>query len=169
MVEIDVGTYGWNNDMSKSLIAKIKADLKTAMLGKNTEVRDTIRIIMGEFPRITVPITLESGKKTTRVKKPEEISNDDIQNVIRKLVKSEKTVLEIKKEDSSEYLKILELYLPKMAARQEIEAWIAENVDFEEFKSPLQAMGKIMKHYGKRADGKMVKDILESTSNKNAG
>ena len=151
-----------------SLLAKIKADLKAAMLGKNTEVRDTIRIIMGEFPRITVPITLESGKKTTRVKKPEEITNDDIQNVIRKLVKSEKTVLEIKKEDSSEYLRILELYLPKMAARQEIEAWIAENVDFSEFKNPLQAMGKIMKHYGKRADGKMVKDILESTRNKNA-
>ena len=151
-----------------SLLAKIKADLKAAMLGKNTEVRDTIRIIMGEFPRITVPITLESGKKTTRVKKPEEITNDDIQNVIRKLVKSEKTVLEIKKEDSSEYLRILELYLPKMATRQEIEAWIAENVDFSEFKRPLQAMGKIMKHYGKRADGKMVKDILESTRNKNA-
>ena len=168
MVEVDAGTYGWNNDMSMSLLDKIKADLKTAMLGKNTEVRDTIRLIMGEFPSITVPITLESGKKTTRLKKPEEITNDDIQNVIRKLVKSERTVLEIKKEDSSEYLRILESYLPKMASREEIEAWIAENVDFSEFKSPMQAMGKIMKYYGKLADGKEVKEILESVSKKEA-
>jgi uncharacterized protein YqeY len=166
MVEIDAGTYGWNNGMSMSLLDKIKTDLKTAMLGKNTEVRDTIRLIMGEFPSITVPITLESGKKTTRVKKPEEITNDDIQNVIRKLVKSEKTVLEIKKEDSSEYLRILESYLPQMASREDIEAWIAENIDFSEFKSPMQAMGKIMKHYGKLADGKEVKEILESVSKK---
>ena len=168
MTDNDKKLYGWCDDMSLSLLDKIKADLKTAMLKKDTDVRDTIRLIMGEFPSITVPITLESGKKTTRVKKPEEITNDDIQNVIRKLVKYEKTVLEIKKEDSSEYLRILESYLPKMAAREEIEAWIAENVDFSEFKSPMQAMGKIMKHYGKLADGKMVKDILESTSNKNA-
>ncbi len=40
-----------------SLLYKIKADLKTAMLGKKTEVGDTIRIIMGESPSITVPIT----------------------------------------------------------------------------------------------------------------
>ena len=90
MVEIDDGTYGWNSDMSISLLDKIRADLKTAMLGKNTEVRDTIRLIMGEFPSITVPITLESGKKTTRVKTPEKITNEDIHGIIRKFVKSEK-------------------------------------------------------------------------------
>ena len=168
MTDNDKKLYGWCDDMSLSLLDKIKADLKTAMLKKDTDVRDTIRLIMGEFPSITVPITLESGKKTTRLKKPEEITDDDIQNVIRKLVKSEKTVLEIKKEDSSEYLKILESYLPKMATREEVEAWIAEHIDFSEFKSPMQAMGKIMKHYGKLTDGKEVKEILESVSKKEA-
>ena len=113
MAENDTVPYGWSKDMPMSMLDKIKADLKTAVLKKDTPVRDTIRIIMGEFPTLTVPITLESGKKTTRLKKSEEITADDIQDIIRKLVKSEKMVLEIKKEASSEYLRILELYLPK--------------------------------------------------------
>ena len=160
MTDTQTGGYGWRQDMDMSLLEKIKIDLKTALVGKDAQAKDTIRLIMGEFPGLTVPITLKSGKKTTRLKKSEEITNDDIQNIIRKLVKSEKTVLEIKKEATSEYLQHLELYLPKMAGRSEIEAWIGENVDLTAFKSPMQAMGPIMKHFGKRADGNLVKVIL---------
>jgi hypothetical protein len=116
---------------------------------------------MAEFPKLTVPITLESGKKTTRLKKPEEITNDDIIGVIQGLVKSEQTVLEAKKEETSEYLQILESYLPKMATREEIVAWIKENIDFSQYKNKMQAMGTIMKHFGKTADGKMVNQILQ--------
>jgi hypothetical protein len=39
-------------------------------------------------------------------------------------------------------------------------AWIAAN-DLSQFKSPLQAIGPIMKHFGKLADGNMVKAILK--------
>lgn len=153
--------YGWSKDMKIPLLKKLKDDLKKAMLGKDNQVRDTIRILMGEYPSLTVPITLESGKKTTRVKKPEEITNDDLLGIIRKLVKSEKTVLEIKKKDSSDYLEILESYLPKMAAKEEITDWINENIDFSEFKNSMQAMGAIMKHFGKLADGNIVKQLLQ--------
>ncbi|MGD8524250.1 MAG: GatB/YqeY domain-containing protein [Desulfobacterales bacterium] len=153
--------YGWNQDSSMSLLDKIKADLKTSMLNKNAEVRGAMRLIMAEFPKLTVPITLESGKKTTRLKKPEEITNDDIIGVIQGLVKSEQTVLEAKKEETSEYLQILESYLPKMATREEIVAWIKENIDFSQYKNKMQAMGTIMKHFGKTADGKMVNQILQ--------
>jgi uncharacterized protein YqeY len=153
--------YGWNQDSSISLLDKIKADLKTSMLNKNAEVRSAMRLIMAEFPKLTVPITLESGKKTTRLKKPEEITNDDIIGVIQGLVKSEQTVLEAKKEETSEYLQILESYLPKMATREEIVAWIKENIDFSQYKNKMQAMGTIMKHFGKTADGKMVNQILQ--------
>jgi hypothetical protein len=153
--------YGWNQDSSMSLLDKIKADLKTSMLNKNAEVRGAMRLIMAEFPKLTVPITLESGKKTTRLKKSEEITNDDIIGVIRGLVKSEQTVLEAKKEETSEYLQILESYLPKMATREEIIAWIKENIDFSQYKNKMQAMGTIMKHFGKTADGKMVNQILQ--------
>ena len=153
--------YGWDSDMSLSLHAKIKLDLKTAMLKKEVEVKNALRQIMAEYPSLTVPITLESGKKTTRPKKAEEITDDDIIGIIQKLVKSENTVLELKQEVASDYLEILESYLPGMATKEEIVVWIEENIDFTEFKSPMQAMGPIMKHFGKLADGKMVKQILQ--------
>jgi uncharacterized protein YqeY len=142
------------------LLVKIRQDLKTAMLNKDQEARNAMRLIMAEFPKLTVPITLESGKKSTRLKKPEEISDDDIIGIINSLVKSELTVLEAKKETSSEYLKLLQAYLPEMAGREEIAAWIAENIDFSQYKNKMQAMGTIMKHYGKTADGKLVNQIL---------
>jgi len=146
--------------MQLSLLEKLKQDLKQAMLNKDAEVRNTVRQIMAEFPRLTVPITLESGKKTTRLKKPEEITNDDIIGIINGLVKSEQTVLEAKKQATSEYLEILQTYLPQMASREEIVAWIRENIDFTQFKNKMQAMGPIMKHFGKQADGKQVNQIL---------
>jgi len=125
-----------------------------------------MRLIMGEFPSLTVSITLESGKKTTRVKQGDEITDDDILDIIRKLVKSEKTVLELKNEESSDYLELLSTYLPQMATAPEIKAWIQENIDLSAFKSPMQAMGTVMKHYGKLADGKLVQSVLKELSQK---
>jgi uncharacterized protein YqeY len=158
---VDLSQYGWNTEMGMPLLTKIKDDLKTAMRNKDEGVKSAIRMIMGEFPRLTVPITLESGKKTTRVKSAEEITDEDIQNIVRGLVKSEKTVLEAKNETSNAYIDLLNRYLPKMAAKEDILAWIAAN-DLSQFKSPMQAIGPIMKHFGKRADGNMVKEILKS-------
>jgi uncharacterized protein YqeY len=68
--------------------------------------------------------------------------------------------LEAKKEETSEYLEILESYLPKMATREEVVDWIKENIDFSQFKNRMQAMGTIMKHFGKLAEGKIVNEIL---------
>ena len=153
--------YGWDAQMPLSLLEKIRQDLKTAMLNKDQEARNAMRQIMAEFPKLTVPITLESGKKSTRLKKPGEITNDDIIGIINSLVKSELTVLEAKSESSSAYLKILQSYLPRMADREEIAAWIAENIDFSHYKNKMQAMGTIMKHFGKTANGKLVNQILQ--------
>lgn len=154
--------YGWNLEMGMPLLEKMKSDLKTAMLSKNTVARDAIRQVMSEFPKLTVPLTLESGKKSFRCKKDDEITNDDILSVIQGLVKSERVVLEIKKEVSSPYLDVLSTYLPKMLDREAILAWIDASIDFSQFKTPMQAMGPIMKHFGKAADGVLVKEILEA-------
>jgi uncharacterized protein YqeY len=153
--------YGWNPQMQPSLLDKLKADLKQSMLNKDADARSTIRQIMAEFPKLTVPITLQSGKKTTRPKNNDEITNDDIIGIVQGLVKSERIVLEAKKEASSAYLRILQSYLPKMASREEIVAWIEENINFVEYQNKMQAMGKIMKHFGKQAEGKMVNEILQ--------
>ncbi|UCD66693.1 MAG: GatB/YqeY domain-containing protein [Deltaproteobacteria bacterium] len=158
------GEHGWSQDMDLSLHDKIKLDLKNAMLQKQNDIRDAIRVVMGEYPKLTVPITLESGKKTFRVKKPEEITDDDLLGIIRGLVKSEKSVLELQKKEGSPYLQVLESYLPKMADRDEIMDWINNNIDFSEYKNSMQAIAPIMKHFGKLADGNMVKGLLQELS-----
>ena len=164
MAEKQQVEFGWNQDMDISLHDKIKLDLRNSMLQKKNDIRDAIRVIMGEYPKLTMPITLKSGKKTTRVKKPEEITDDDLLGIIRGLAKSEKSVLELQQKESSPYLKVVESYLPKMISSDEVKAWINENIDFAEYKSPMQAMGTIMKHFGKLADGNMVKGLLQELS-----
>ena len=161
MTHSEKGQYGWNQDMSIPLQEKLREDLKRSMLSKNIEVRNTMRLIMAEFPKLTVPITLQSGKKTTRLKKPEEITDDDIIGIIKGLVKSEQTVLEATQQETSEYLHILQSYLPKMVDREEIIAWIKDNIDFSQYKNKMQAIGPVMKHFGKLADGKLVNQILQ--------
>jgi uncharacterized protein YqeY len=154
--------YGWNEDMGMPITGKIKADLKTAMLAKDNTTRNTLRMVISEYPKLTVPITLESGKKSSRVKTLEEITSEDVQDIIRGLVKSEKITLEAKGEATSDYIQLLEKYLPQTASEEEIVAWIKENIDFSQFKNNMQAMGTIMKHFGKNADGSLVKKILSS-------
>ena len=58
-------------------------------------------------------------------------------------------------------MEILQSYLPKQVTREEIEAWIKENIDFSQYKNKMQAMGTIMKQFGKTADGKQVNQILK--------
>jgi uncharacterized protein YqeY len=108
-----------------------------------------------------VPVTLEGGKKSNRPKKPEEITDDDVIGIIQGLIKSERIVLEAKKEDTSEYLQILEAYLPRQVPREEIAAWIRANLDLGQYKNKMQAVGAVMKHFGKAADGKLVNQILK--------
>ncbi len=153
--------HGWNPDLPLSLPDKLKEDLKLALRSKQDGLKNTIRQIMSEFFRLTVPVTLEGGKKSTRPKKPEEITNEDVIGIIQGLIKSERIVLEAKKEATSEYLQILEAYLPRQVSREEIAAWIKANLDLGQYKNKMQAMGVIMKHFGKTADGKLVNQILK--------
>jgi hypothetical protein len=161
MTEIK-NAYGWDPDMPLPLQTKLKEDLKQAMRAKDEAGRNTIRQVMSEFFKLTMPVTLEGGKKSTRPKQAEEITNDDIIGIIQGLIKSEHIVLEAKQEATSDYLQILEAYLPRQVAREEIVGWVRGNIDFSQFKNKMQAMGVIMKHFGKTADGKLVNDILKN-------
>ena len=161
MEEKQTEEFGWHQGMPMTLHDKLRLDLKKAVLLKRNAIRDAIRVVMGEYPKLTAPLTLESGKKTFRVKKPEEITNDDLLGIIRGLVKSEKSVLELQKKKSSPYLEVLQSYLPQMVSREEVRDWIEKNVNISEYKSPMQAMAPVMKHFGKLADGSMVKELLQ--------
>lgn len=159
----EITEYGWKEASGITLMSKLRGDLKAAMLSKNETVKNTIRIIISEFPtKITMPIVLESGKKSSRPKRDDEITSDEIITVIMGLCKSERQTLEFTRQATSDYLQVLESYLPQMASEDEILAWAKANIDLSQFKSSMQAMGPIMKHFGKNADGNLVKKVLSS-------
>jgi uncharacterized protein YqeY len=125
---------------------QIKHDLTAAMKAKDANQKDALRVIMGEFGRL--------DKK--------ELSDGEAIKILKKLMKSEKEVLEKKGDETeSDFIKVIENYLPKMATEDEIKMWIEQNIDFAEFKNKMQAMGSIMKHFGATADGNSVKKILQ--------
>ena len=129
-----------------NLQQQIKKDLSAAIKARDEHKKNTLRVVLGEFGRL--------DKK--------ELSDDEVVKILKKLIKSEKEVLEKKGETAdSAFIGIIENYLPKMASEAEISSWVRENVDFSQFKNKIQAMGVIMRHFGATADGNVVKEILQ--------
>jgi hypothetical protein len=129
-----------------TLQEKIQADLKQAMLAKDQARISALRIILGEFAR--------QPKK--------ELTDQEVQGVIRKLVKSENEMLTASGTADAAYLEVLESYLPKQPTEAEIREWITGNIDFADYANKMQAMKPIMTNFGGAADGNMVRKILES-------
>ena len=125
---------------------QIKKDLIDAIKARDAERKETLRVVLGEFDR----------------QEDKELTDDEAVGVLRRLVKSERETLELKGETDSSFIRIIEEYLPKMATDEEIADFIKENIDFSQFKNRMQAMGPIMKHFGKTADGNAVKRVLQS-------
>jgi hypothetical protein len=124
---------------------KMKKDLMEAMKAKDADRKEVLRVIMGEFGR--------QDKK--------EISDADVIKIVKKLVKSEKEVLEHSgASEPSPFITIAESYLPQLAGEEEIRSWVSENIDFAQFNNKMQAMKPIMEHFGSNADGKLVKKVL---------
>lgn len=128
---------GLQQEIESQLIAAIKA--------KDKDRAGAIRILKGEFQR-----------------QPEkELSDDQVVGIIKKLIKSEKELLEASKQEDSAYIRILQEYLPEQADDDEVRAWIKENIDFGSFANKMQAMRPIMAHFGSTVDGGVVKKILQ--------
>jgi uncharacterized protein YqeY len=126
---------------------QIKKDLAAAMKAKDDAKKNAIRVIMGEFGRL--------DKK--------ELADDDVIKVLKKLIKSEKEMLQQSGRGiDSEFLRVVEGYLPQMVSDSEIADWIRDHIDFSRYKNKIQAMGAIMSHFGASADGNRVKQILQN-------
>lgn len=126
---------------------QIKADLKTAMKAQDSVKKEALRVVIGELGRLPA--------KT--------LPDDEVLQVLKKLIKSEREVLQQQGQaETSDYLRILEAYLPAMASEEEIGQWIKANIDLSAYKSKMQAMGDIMRHFGSKADGNTVRKVLQS-------
>lgn len=125
---------------------QIRADLKTAMKIQDTAKKEALRVVIGELGRLPA----------------KDVPDKDVLQVVKKLIKSEKEVLNRQGlSGPSDYLKVLEAYLPVMASEGEIAEWIHANIDFAGYKNKMQAMGEIMRHFGSKADGNTVKKVLQ--------
>ena len=125
------------------LYNKITNDLQ-ALLKGDAEKRNILKVIVGEFQRQAKPIS----------------SDDDVIKILKKFRNNELETLKLQEQASSPFLEVVESYLPAEATEEEISAWIKDNVDFSNYKNKMQAMGDILKHFGARADGKLVKSVL---------
>lgn len=135
------------------LLQTIKKNLTMAMKNGNIAEKDALRMVLSEVPRLN----LKAGKEAT---------DEQIQQIIRKLIKSETMVLEYSGQDESksEYINILREYLPKMMSHEDVCIWLAENrniIDLDKFRPQIKAMGPIMKHLKGKVDGNIVRKILE--------
>jgi uncharacterized protein YqeY len=129
-----------------TLQESIKNDLKTSMKAKDETRTSALRVLIGEFQR--------QPKK--------ELADGEVLSIIRKLIKAETEMIARAKSGSSDYLAVLEGYMPKQASEEEIREWMVNNIDFSQFKNKMQAMRPVMAHFSGVADGNMVKKILES-------
>ena len=127
-----------------SMQESISAELKSAIKNRDTARTGAIRILIGEFQR-----------------QPEkDLTDQQVTALIKKLVKAEQELLAFSKEETSDFSRILESYLPKQVSDDEIREWIRGNIDFSAFNNRMQAMRPIMTHFGSSTDGNIVKKIL---------
>ncbi|MFH1455181.1 MAG: GatB/YqeY domain-containing protein [bacterium] len=145
-----------------SLYKQIKDGIKEAMIKKDTLRLTVLRNISSTFTNEMI------AKKITTP----EISNEDAIAIIRRLVKQRKDSIDqftkgnrmdlVKNEEAE--MKILEVYLPQMMNKEEIEkivkARITEAGAIDKAKLG-QFMGGIMKELKGKAEGMIVKEILE--------
>jgi len=145
-----------------SLYKTIKDGIKDAMIKKDTLRLTVLRNISATFTNEML------AKKITTP----ELADEDAVAIVRRLVKQRKDSIEqftkgnrmdLVKNEQDE-MKILESFLPQMMSREEIEKVVkakiasAGTVD----KTKLgQFMGGIMKELKGKADGMLVKEILE--------
>jgi len=151
-----------NSNKTMSLHKQIKDGIKDAMIKKDTLRLTVLRNISSTF-------TNEMISKKINV---EELSDEDAITIIRRLVKQRKDSIDqftkggrmdlVKNEEDE--MKILEAFLPKMMEKDEVEkiikAKIAEAGTIDKARLG-QFMGSIMKELKGKADGMLVKEILE--------
>lgn len=143
---------------------KIMADVKSAMVSKDTIKLNTLRF-------------LQSAIKNKEIElRPNPISLDDVMGVIKKIVKQRKESIDqfqsagrtdLVDQETAE-LKVMETYLPAQMSKEQIEKLVADVIASTGAKT-IKDMGTVMKEAqarsGGQADGKMMSEIIKAKLN----
>ncbi len=141
---------------------QIKADIKAAMIAKDMEKLQVLRLVSAAF----------TNELVSQGRPPQEpLSDEDCMKVIKRLVKQRKDSIEQYTaggrpelaEDEAKEMTYLEVYLPAQMSEAEIE----EKVKAKLASEPLdptkkgQFVGTMMKELGGNADGALVKQVID--------
>jgi uncharacterized protein YqeY len=145
-----------------SLKEKILADIKSAMLEKNRDKRDALRLI-------------SSAIKQVEVDKRVELSDQDIIKLIQKMVKQRRDSIEQfisgSREDlankEKQEIEFISIYLPQQLSDSELEAKVKDIV-LQVNATTMKDIGRVMGVASKELDGlaegarisKIVKQLL---------
>ena len=132
-----------------TLLETIKNDLKVAMLTNKIHAKEALRVVLGEVPRL--------NKKAG-----EEVTDEDMLQILRNLKKSELDTLEKEDCTSSSFLRVLNKYLPVEPTEEEVINWVKENVDIAALGNVGKAVPLVVDHFNKAITGKKVNEILRS-------
>lgn len=125
------------------MIQKIKDDLKQAMVNKDENRKNLLRVIIGHFNN-------------------EKISNPTESQIIKYMKTLKQSAVECNNQTE---IDILDEYIPKDISKEELEPLISAMI-IENGYSDMSAMGPIMgdlkKKYGDSINGKLVKEILNT-------
>lgn len=145
------------------ITAQIKADMVAAMKAREQLKLDTLRGAISAFTNELVA----KGRKPT-----EALTDDEALTVLKRLGKQRKDSIdqftkgnrpELAAKEAEE-LKIIEIYLPQMVSREEIEKVArAKMAEMQVDKAGMgKLMGAVLKEFAGRADGADVKDVVTS-------
>jgi len=147
-----------------SLSKQIVTDLTAAMKAQDAARTSTLRMV-------------KAAMMNRQIEKGSELDDDDMQKLLRSLVKQRRDSIEqyekagrqelVDKEKAE--IDVIETYLPQAASQEEIEQAVAAAIA-ETGANSMKDMGKVMKAAqaalaGKNADGKLVSDIVKAKLN----
>ncbi len=150
--------------LKMSLSKQIVSDLTAAMKAQDAARTSTLRMV-------------KAAMMNRQIEKGSELDDDDMQKLLRSLVKQRRDSIEqyekaarqelVDKEKAE--IDVIETYLPQAASQEEIEQAVAAAIA-ETGANSMKDMGKVMKAVqaalaGKNADGKLVSDIVKAKLN----
>ena len=144
-----------------SLSKQIVADLTASMKAQDAARTSTLRMV-------------KAAMMNRQIEKGSELNDDDVQKLLRSLVKQRRDSIEqyekagrqelVDKEKAE--IEVIETYLPQAASHEEIEQAVTAAIA-ETGATAIKDMGKVMKAAqaalaGKNADGRTISDIVKS-------
>jgi uncharacterized protein len=144
-----------------SLSKQIVADLTAAMKAQDANRTSTLRMV-------------KAAMMNRQIEKGSELDDDDMQKLLRSLVKQRRDSIEqyekagrqelVDKEKAE--IDVIEIYLPQAASKDEIEQAVVAAIA-ETGATSMKDMGKVMKAAqaalaGKNADGRLISEVVKA-------